>query len=151
MPTALDKSQRSLRNLLAGAFVFGLLVAPASMIACGGKHDQQGPESVRTSVEAAVMRDFSWGENCGVLTSCSEVYRASDVDCHPTGETLRGTPVYWCSVSYDDNRATTGACVNVAGGDLAMSGPVIQEEHCNASVAKARTNRFFTEADEVLP
>jgi hypothetical protein len=148
MPTALDKGQRALRDLLAGLFALGLLAALASVISCGG---EQGPESMRSSVETAVMRDFSWGENCGVLTSCSDVYPATDVDCHPTGETLRGTPVYWCSVSYDDNRASTGACVNLASGDLAMSGPVIHEEHCNASVAKARTNRFFTEADEVLP
>jgi hypothetical protein len=84
------------------------------------------------------------------LRVCSEAYPAGDVDCHPTGETLRGTPVYWCSISFDDYRRSSGACVNLAGSDLAMSGPVAQEE-CNAFVAKARTNGFFTEADEVLP
>ena len=147
-PTALDNGRRSPRKLGAGLLVIGLFVALAAMISCGGEHDQQG--RTRTPVEAAVFRDFAWAEDCSVLGSCSEVYRASDVECHPTGETLRGTPVYWCSVSYNDNRGSTGACVNLAGTDLAMSGPVIQEE-CNAFVAKARANRFFTQADDVLP
>jgi hypothetical protein len=125
-----------------------LLVAFASMISCGGEHDR-GPQDVRSSVEAAVMRDFVWVYNCSI-GPCSEFYLASNVDCHRTGETLRGTPVFWCSVSYDDNRASTGACVNLAGSDLAMSGPVIQEE-CNASVANAQANGFFTPADDLLP
>jgi hypothetical protein len=149
MPTAFDNGQRSLRNPLGGAFVLGLLVSLASLIACGGGVGQQGPQKMRTSAEAAVMRDFVWVYNCSI-GPCSDFYRASNVDCHPTGETLRGTPVYWCSVSYDDNRRSTGACVNLAGSDLAMSGPVIEEE-CSASVAKARANGFSTEADDDLP
>jgi hypothetical protein len=148
MPGALDDSQRSLKKLLAAAFVLGigLLVVLNVHDRLSGEDRQQG----RSSVEDAVLSDFVWADNCSVLGSCSEVYLASDVDCRPSGETLRETPVYWCSVSYDENRRSTGACVNLAGSDLVMSGPVIQEE-CNASVAKARTNRFFTEADEVLP
>lgn len=95
------------------------------------------------------MEDFYWGENCGVV-ECSEVYSATDVDCNRTNETLRGTPVYWCLVSYNDNRASTGACVNLAGSDLAMAGPVLQTQ-CDARVADARVNRFFTEANDTLP
>jgi hypothetical protein len=149
---ALDNGQRSPKKLLAAAFVLGigLLVVLNVHDRLSGEDRQQGPQNMRTSAEAAVMREFVWVYNCSI-GPCSDFYLASNVDCHPTGETLRGTPVYWCSVSYDDNRASTGACVNLAGGNLAMSGPVIQEEHCNASVAKARTNRFFTEADDLLP
>jgi hypothetical protein len=95
------------------------------------------------------MEQFYWGENCGVV-ECSEVYSASDVDCRPTNETLRGTPVYWCLVSYNDNQASTGACVNLAGSDLALAGPVLQTQ-CDARVAQARVNRFFTEVDDALP
>jgi hypothetical protein len=148
MSGRLDDRQRSLKQLLAAAFVLGigLLVVLNVHDRLSGEDRPQG----RASVEDAVLSDFVWADNCSVLGSCAETYLASDVDCHPMGGTLRGTPVYWCSVSYDDNRRSTGACVNLAGSDLAMSGPVIQEE-CNASVAKARTNRFFTEADEVLP
>lgn len=145
MSTALDNGQRLLRNLLAGAFVLGLLVALASTISCGGEQGQD----VRTPVEAAVMRDFLWGDDCSIGT-CSEYYRASDVDCYPTGETLRATPVYWCSVRFDDNRST-GACVNLAGSDLAMSGPVVRER-CNALAAQARrTDGFFRQAHDLLP
>jgi hypothetical protein len=134
------------KTVLAGVLVFGLLLAlAAATIFRGGERDQ----NVGTPVEDAVLSDFVWGDNCSVLGSCSDNYPASDVACDPTGETLRGTPVYWCSVSFGDNRRT-GACVNLAGGDLAMSGPVIQEK-CSAQVANARTDRFFTEADDLLP
>jgi hypothetical protein len=95
------------------------------------------------------MEQFYWGENCGVVSS-SEVYSASDVDCHPTDETLRGTRVYWCLVGYNDNQASTGACVNLAGDDLALAGPVL-ETQCDARVAKARVNRFFTDVHDALP
>lgn len=97
-----------------------------------------------------MLKDFQWSEDCSVLGSCSATYRASDVACYSTGENLRGTPVYWCSIGYGDNQGSTGACVNLAGGDLAMSGPVIRQE-CNRFVAKARANGFFTQANEVLP
>ena len=130
-----------LRQALAAALLVFVLGA-----ACGGGDDgQQG----RTPVEAAVMEHFYWGEKCSVF-SCSQLYPATDVDCHRTNETLRGTPVYWCLVSYNDNQASTGACVNLAGSDLAMSGPVLQAQ-CNARVAKARANRFFTEVHDALP
>jgi hypothetical protein len=128
-----------LRQALAAALLVFLGAA------CGrGDHEQQG----QTPVEAAVMQKFSWGK-CSVF-ECSEMYSASDVDCHQMGETLRGTPVYWCLVRYNDNQASTGACVNLAGTDLAMSGPVLQTQ-CDARVAKARVNRFFTEIHDALP
>jgi hypothetical protein len=95
------------------------------------------------------MERFSWGEKCSIF-ECAEKYSASDVDCRRTDETLRGTPVYWCLVRYNDNQASTGACVNLAGDDLALAGPVL-ETQCDARVAKARVDRFFTEVHDTLP
>jgi hypothetical protein len=134
---------------LSKAFAASLVVALAFTVACGGS-GKSHPSSPKEDVEAAVLRDFTWSDDCSVLGSCSATYRASDVDCYPTGERLRGTRVYWCSIGYNDDQGSTGACVNLAGGDLAMSGPVIREE-CNRFVAQARANGFFTQADEVLP
>jgi hypothetical protein len=125
--------------------VTAALLVLLSGTACGGDgHGQQG----QTAVEAAVMEKFQW-DKCSIF-ECSEMHSADDVDCHPTSETLRGTPVYWCLVSYNDNQASTGACVNLASSDLAMAGPVLQTQ-CDARVAKARVNRFVTEVDDALP
>jgi hypothetical protein len=147
-----------------GLFAAGLVGAVALTVGCGGSGKSSPspsatsfsrgapitspPSSPKEAVEAAVFREFQWSDNCSVLGSCSATYRASDVDCSATGEKLRGTPVYWCFISYDDNRGT-GACVNLAG-DLAMSGPVIRQE-CDPSIAAARANGFFTQAAEDLP
>jgi hypothetical protein len=154
------------RAWLSRTFAAGVAVALASTAACGGSGKSSpspsatsrtrgppisvAPSSPKEAVEAAVFRDFQWSEGCSVLGSCSATYRASDIDCYPIGENLRDTPVYWCSIGYGDNQGSTGACVNLAGDDLAMSGPVIRQE-CNGFVAEARANGFFTQADEVLP
>jgi hypothetical protein len=154
------------RASLSKTFAAGVVVALAFTAACGGSGKSSGspsatswtrgapipapPSSPKEAVEAAVFRDFQWSEDCSVLGSCSATYRASDVACYPTGENLRATPVYWCSIGYGDNQGSTGACVNLAGGDLAMSGPVIRQE-CNRFVAEARANGFFTQAYDTLP
>jgi hypothetical protein len=146
------------RASLSKTFAAGVVVALAFTVACGGNGKSSPspsatswtraapisspPSSPKEAVEAAVFRDFQW--------SGSATYRASDVACYPIGEKLRGTPVYWCSIGYGDNQGSTGACVNLAGGDLAMSGPVIRQE-CNRFVAKARANGFVTQAYDTLP
>jgi hypothetical protein len=112
------------RASLSKTFAAGVVVALAFTAACGGSGKSSGspsatswtrgapipapPSSPKEAVEAAVFRDFQWSEDCSVLGSCSATYRASDVACYPTGENLRATPVYWCSIGYGDKPGQHG-------------------------------------------